>query len=576
MRQAKTKTKPTVERLPEPVPGVPAATPRPLWALLAIVALAAATDLIFYVGFFSSDDLQYTRGAIQLAESGKLSYITAGTIRLGIVLPLALVARLSHQNAFAMTLFFALFHLLVVIGTYWIGRLLHGVATGLLAAGLIAVCPLAAILATMVLPDHAATALMLFATGTLLVAVKLANADPESRRPQYLLAAVGLLLGLSATSKQVAVIMVPVFLAPIVLGTRKVSARGAVRLTAAFLAGFAMATVMYLGAFRLTTGLWSPLQDRSLVAHMGGISERVIAKGYSAPGDRFARLLSFGTDTAHLGLFSWAIVVSLLLYPLTRRRSWFLYLTVIWLCCYMTWGTFSLTHYTPPPMQIRYFVFVLPFLMIMVAHPITLAGGWVWRQSAGITALRYATLGAAALGCLLVVTSSYQKLDRLAGNLYFSPIIGGVRYALDFAALSDHRPVVLSYWLSARTGAGLPRATPYLITSEPTTSLREVASLLESDGFLYLDCEYEERERRPSPTTLSPLDAAVRKALAGRNPELSARTIGVFSQFATRSAGLQYLLGGVSDVGNLRRPGPLVCLREVTARREKQAGAAGQ
>jgi hypothetical protein len=51
-----------------------------VWTLLAILALAVLTDLIFYTGFFASDDLQYAGGAIQLAQYGRLSYITLEAI----------------------------------------------------------------------------------------------------------------------------------------------------------------------------------------------------------------------------------------------------------------------------------------------------------------------------------------------------------------------------------------------------------------------------------------------------------------------------------------------------------------
>jgi hypothetical protein len=39
--------------------------------LLAILALALVMDLVFYTGFFASDDLQYLRGARQARLAGE-------------------------------------------------------------------------------------------------------------------------------------------------------------------------------------------------------------------------------------------------------------------------------------------------------------------------------------------------------------------------------------------------------------------------------------------------------------------------------------------------------------------------
>jgi hypothetical protein len=88
-------------------PAVPACGPQPLprwvvWALLLILLFALGTDLIFFTGFYASDDLQYLKAAQQLAESGRLTYLMPATTRLALVMPLAFVAKVTDNNLFLM------------------------------------------------------------------------------------------------------------------------------------------------------------------------------------------------------------------------------------------------------------------------------------------------------------------------------------------------------------------------------------------------------------------------------------------------------------------------------------------
>ena len=533
-----------------------------VWALLGILLLALVTDLLFYTGYYASDDRQYLRGAWQLAESGRLNLITTGTVRLMLVAPLALVARLTDRNLFLMTASLALYHLLVVIGTYWVGRLIHGVSTGLLAAGFIAVCPLAVVFATMMVPDHEVTALSLLAAGCLLVARRRLTEDAKGVRSAGALCALGgFLFGLACGAKITAVILTPVFALLLLSRARAASLRRVLRAGLWFVLGAAVAVALLWALFYAATGLSSPLQDPRMASRVSTVPERVAAKPYDSFGGRLERLAGFAAKRGRLSLPVLAALLAILGYPLLRGRSWGLYLTLIWVCVYMTWGTFSLSRYLPPPMQIRYFLLALPVLMIMLAYPVVVATRWLWRRFEG-SLLGRRTLVAAGVSCLLAVTACYLMLNQLAGKSYYAAEVAGARHALDFATGSGERPVIMSWWLSDRMWPLLQtKRWSGVVTSPRGTTRADMRNYLAS-GFLYLDCEREQVEDRWA-ATRSPLDLAIQEALAGRDEALQVRTIGSFGQFETRFAALRQKLNGSQIPAAAGRKGRRVFVREV-------------
>ncbi len=537
-----------------------------VYALILVLALALVMDLTFYTGFYASDDLQYTGGAEQLAESGRMTLITTGTIRPVLLLPLALVVKVTHHNLFAMTAFFALFHLLVILATYYVGRRVHDCAVGVLAAGLVAVCPLAVSNATLILPDHAVTALVLSSIGILLLArQRMCGTPPATRSACALSAAAGFVFGLAFGAKITAIIVIPVFGVLILSQLRRAPSGSVLKMAIWFATGAVAAGALLWLVFYMMTGLYSPFQNSSFAGAIDTFPERVAAKPYSSSLDRLDRVAGFASSRKHLGLFRWVIPVGLIIYPFLKRRSWAVYLTFVWLGVYMTWGTFSLTHYVPPPVNIRYFILALPFALIAVAFVALSIVRPLWSRLHKTRPTRAVLLGLASLAGLLVIGDSCVTANRLAGQLHHSPEVSAVRYALDFAAASGDRPIVLSYWLSFRLRPLFWQdAYPRVILQDLRTDTAEVSSLLERDGFLYMNCAYERLPRRRGPSP-SPLDAAIREALDGRGLDVTARTVGTFGQFKTRLSGIRYLLSGLGDDMNLRRDKRQVFLHEVTA-----------
>ena len=113
----------------------------PYWVVLVLL-LAAGLRLLFFPGFFGSDDLSYTYAAFNIAHGRWIVSPYVGAMRFGINLPVALSALLFGFNAFAAALWCFGCSIAEIAVVYWIGRRLWGRRAGLLAALLLALAPL--------------------------------------------------------------------------------------------------------------------------------------------------------------------------------------------------------------------------------------------------------------------------------------------------------------------------------------------------------------------------------------------------------------------------------------------------
>lgn len=129
----------------------------PIFALLGIVLLGLILRFSYRCGLCNPDSYAYIIGAIRLNDDGIREYLlTVSNIyenRISIVLPLAVTIKLfalSELTIMFLPLFYALGTIIVV---YFIGQQVFDVATGLLAALLVATIPLDVFYSSAVLPD---------------------------------------------------------------------------------------------------------------------------------------------------------------------------------------------------------------------------------------------------------------------------------------------------------------------------------------------------------------------------------------------------------------------------------------
>ncbi len=341
-----------------------------------LVVLAFVLDFLFFTGFFASDDAGYLTGARAIAGQGEFE-AGLGNTRFGITLPSALVYRLTHSVA-AVAWFHCVYHLILVVLANILGRLLHGERTGLIAAALIAICPLLYGFAGAVLPDNACS-VWLAASMIALTLVQQRHPAAESatlttwhaRRARGHFVA-GVFLGIAYICKESALIMtIPA--AIYVMSACRLRSLVWIQ-NGAFLAlGLVAVFAADLVMLRLVSGQW--------VSKMGMISdaEDIYLERMSWQGDSPFERFEFAYDKLALWMpaMLWVLLVGSVLYACWRDRHLGLMAFFWWPVIYLTIGTTSLTEWLPSSIQNRYYaIVILPAVLMTAAIVSHLVDRW--------------------------------------------------------------------------------------------------------------------------------------------------------------------------------------------------------
>jgi hypothetical protein len=247
-----------------------------------------------------------------------------------------------------------------------------------------------------------------------------------------------------------------------------------------------------------------------------------------------------------------------------KRRSWKVYFLFLWTFGYLTWGTVSPFRYLPPSIWPRYYILVLPWAMVMLAHCAETLGGKLWETAQGTRIRRLLVVGFVALLGLVVALHSLAMANQRAARLYRAPEVQATRYALDYAVHSDERPIVMSNWLSARLSPVFYKGShPRIVCSSGSTDYKDVEPALRNGGFLYVESRYEDHVLPNSPPDDSPLDEMIARALV--EDKIRVRTVATLAPFQSRLDGLLMLWGGSDGTGRRRDLKRAVYVREVTA-----------
>ena len=420
-------------------------------ALALVIVCSTVLDLFFFTGFYATDDQQYFRGALGLlAGRFRDGSPTHGEMRLLLTGWNALVVVLCGVRVQWLAASYVVWHQVLNLSSFLLGRQVLDTRAGLLAAYLTATMPLLVVHATMILPDIPLAAFVMLAFLAFHEACR-RRTPQQTRQSACLMFLAGVCSGLAYSAKESGLLLLPFFFLWWLVAERRLAGarHGAARLRtsiwhgACFALGVAGVVLDETAILTLLTGgfrarlAWTPGQFSA------GRMERIRQAGI----DPLARLSRFQDVLQNEHLLPGAILAfvafGVLAYPLLRRRCWPLYLLPVWIFAYQTWGSMSLVRYAPPLIKSRYYIPVVALATVVSAA----AACQVWTVVTARIAFGFvrrplsaAAFAAVALAPLLWLGGP----NELAGKSSRAELVGVATAAINQALAEDGLPVVLS------------------------------------------------------------------------------------------------------------------------------------
>jgi 4-amino-4-deoxy-L-arabinose transferase-like glycosyltransferase len=410
------------------------------------VAVALVLDFLYFTGFFASDDASYLKAARQIANFGHdirgfAWRDSIATTRLGVTIPDGWVYWLTDGNVAAIAWFHCIYHLALVILAYAIGREAWEERIGLIAAVLVATCPMLYLYAGAVLPDNA-TAVWLAVLLLLLLRARRAGvlSVRESAR-RYLVA--GFVLGVAYGCKETALIMAVPCAAAIIASAPRLRSPVWIRDGAFLAAGLIAFVLLEAVVLRVLTHEW--LSRVGAVQDSGDILAERMTKQGSTPLDRFSYLW-IRQLRGVMPVTTKLLVGTALAFPLLRRRNVALIAFFWWPLLYMTIGSTNFTEYRPSSIQTRYYAIVVIPAAVMAAVVLgTLLERWeAWKTRPTWAGRRWATV-AVVVGLAILGLYEADKNVWFGGTAYRAEDTRGFVVAYETARTRyPQYPVVLS------------------------------------------------------------------------------------------------------------------------------------
>lgn len=454
------------------------------WGVLAILIVSTAVDLVFATGYVCSDDYGYFKDAESLVATGWAQRAPGlGGIRLTMTgWNAAIIALLGAKFSIVAISFIALHQALNAI-TYAVGRFLWSDAAGLIAALIVGVSPLTVLYAGVILPDIMMTIFVVLAYFAF-VAAYARRTQGRGRPAALLMFLAGVSVGGSYLTKETGLILLPYFFFLWLACEGNVwrDGWGARRTLTALVQGGLFAVgfaVVFVGEYFLLSHLierpffrlgWTfDAEDSSL--------QYMVARAGVDPIERLKLAYASINDLVR-NTFQWIAIASLTLFPLLRERRWSLLLLGVWLFGYLTWGSASLSHYSPPSIQGRYYTPILPIVALIIGGALRQCHGWtIGRVRPRV--LRNGLTMAATVALVGVLLGGLRPADAMAGRQYRSVMAHAPAAALRRALAEQDGPVVMSATVAGRVAPLIPAGSERLIAAEglSAATLYEMASV---------------------------------------------------------------------------------------------------
>ncbi len=451
-------------------------------AVGALVLGSILVDLLFFTGYFASDDRTYYFTALDILETGRVEDFGLGGMRLTIVGWNMLMILLLGANVQLVAASYVVFHQLTVLCTFLLGRRLLDARAGLLAAYLTAAFPVIVMYTSMILPD---VMLGLFCLLSLLAYLRSRELRIEQPGRAWLLFfACGSFVGLGYMTKETALVLLPFFFLAWLTSIRPRAIARSIVHGSAFAIGFFVIFFAEYGALSYLSGrsFWRMSWTVDTPADIAARSQRY---GFE-PLERLEWVERQLSDDVWPDPMKATAIAALLIFPLWPRRCFSVPLMGLWLFAFLTFGSMSLTQYVPPSIQARYYIPVVPIgtaltgslgirLFDLVFKHGLLSNVWVRRTAATLS----------VLVLLLAGLSAQRGPDAQAGKLYKSDIVRSTADAASVATHGASRPVVLSGTLAHYAEPVYPGPnTPQSAARADEAALEE---WLGEGGFSYIE-----------------------------------------------------------------------------------------
>ena len=340
----------------------------------ALLGYAIVLRLLFFNGFFGSDDLVYLARSVQIAEGVWTSANYNGSLRYGYNIPAGLFIYLFGLNTFTANLWTLVSSVAEVGVVYAFARRYFGRRSAVFAALILASLPLHIALATRI---HADAVLALFLT----LAFVLFYRAEETGRP-LLYAAAGLALGMVFWVKELAAVTLLAFMSyPLLAGRLR---RGWLFVVA----GGLVMLVAHLVLMQIIAG--HPLHLMTTVTSQ--LQEGVRGDGYTDSPGYYFRYLFANIRHTWIAAFLAAFAIAALAWRHhARDRVDATLYTAWWLIALLVVMSFTPVSLDP----LRFAMKQSNYLNLFLA-PIALLGGWF------LAGLRRRTLAHAVLALTLV------------------------------------------------------------------------------------------------------------------------------------------------------------------------------
>lgn len=359
--------------------------------LLGILLLAAALRLWCFNGLHWDDDPDYVCRAHQVLNGQQYIFRDNNGFRIGTYYPAALSYLLFGVSDISAGAYALTVSLLGVAAVFSLGKLLFGVRAGLVGALLLAVYPLDVELASRLMPDGLLAGFSLFSVYFLLRG-DLRNRASRSSALQgwWCYALSGLLLGwctLVNMSAVVIVLFVAVYLPlSLPLFWEKLRAAGLPRSLftiwlgrcAILAAGFAVVAILEGWAYCRVTGDF-------LFKYHNTLSHYAESHGFCTDPGLYPRIMfHLGNDMrprfqgladSYYGFYYLVALVAVVLGLM--RWSAHRGIVICWLltvCCYLQWGSMSLTEYIPLHRLPRHLSLATPPMILSLAFLLGASG----------------------------------------------------------------------------------------------------------------------------------------------------------------------------------------------------------